>query len=163
MTNFILFQVGIALLVFFHILYPYPKRRYGTHERLGFSMEFVNAFDIMDIVENIPCIQMDDGWIWFCFVALGISAIHLAFPIGLTGEDEEEENPQWKKILSSAVTLIFTDIAFAIIRVHVMARQKTFQIGFNFLSKNIMAALYRFCMIFKSMKALYVVDRYTFV
>ena len=106
---------------------------------------------------------MDDGWIWFCFVALGISVIHLAFPIGLTGEDEEEENPQWKKILSSAVTLIFTDISFAIIRVHVMARQKTFQIGFNFLSKNVMAALYRFCMIFKSMKALYVTDRYTFV
>ena len=98
---------------------------------------------------------MDDGWIWFCFVALGISVIHLAFPIGLTGEDKEEKNPDWRKILSSAVTLIFTDISFAIIRGYVMVRQKTFQIGFNFLFKNIMAAIYRFCLIFKSMKALY--------
>ena len=152
-TNFFLFQAGIALLVLVHIVYPYPKRSYRTHERLGFSMEFLNAYDIMDIVENISCVQADDGWIVFYYFALGISVIHLAFPIGLTGE--EEEDPEWRKILSSAVTLIFTDISFAIIRAHVMAREKSFQIGFNFLAKNIMATIYRICLIFNAMKSLF--------
>ena len=152
-TNFFLFQTGIALLVLSHILYPYPKRPYRTHERLGFSMEFLNAFDIMDFVENISCVQTDDGWTVFYFLAVGISAIHLAFPVGLTGE--EEEDPQWKKIINSAVTLIFTDISFTIIRAHAMAEEKTFEIGFNFLSKNIMATVYRTCLIINAMKQLY--------
>ena len=151
-TNFFLFQTGIALLVLFQIIYPYPKRPYRTHERLGISMEFLNAYDIMDVVENISCVQMDDGWIAFYFIGLGISVIHLAFPVGLTGE--EEEDPQWGKILSSAVTLIFTDISFAIIRAHVMAQEKTFQIGFNFLSKNMMATVYRICLIFNAIASL---------
>ena len=91
-TKFFLFQTGITLLVLFHIIYPYPKRPYRTHKRLSFSMEFLNACDIMDI-ENYSCLRADDGWTALYFLALEVSVIHLAFPVSLTGE--EEEDPQW--------------------------------------------------------------------
>ena len=92
-TKFFLLQTGIALLVLFHIIYPYPKRPYRTHKRLSFSMEFLNASDIMYVAENISCLQADDGWTALYFLGLEVSVIHLAFPVNLTGE--EEEDPQW--------------------------------------------------------------------
>ena len=56
-------------------------------------MEFLNASDIMYVAENISCLQADDGWTALYFLGLEVSVIHLAFPVSLTGE--EEEDPQW--------------------------------------------------------------------
>ena len=104
----------------------------------------------MDVVDNISCIQTySTFWLAFFFIALAVSAFHLAFPIGLTEEDQDD--PQCGRIVSSIVALIFTDISFAVIRGKVMFHEKNVQLGFNFFSKNIMAALWRICLIIKAL------------
>lgn len=45
---------------------------------------------------------------------------------------------------------MFTDVAFAVIRGKVMLHEKNVQLGFNFFSKNVMAALWRICLITKA-------------
>lgn len=148
--NFFLFHGGIALLILAHVLYPYPIRRGNkNHDHFAIAIELLNAYDIMDVVDNISCIQTYST-VWFAifFIALAVSAFHLAFPIGLTEKDRCD--PQWGRIISSIITLMFTDMAFAVIRGKVMLHEKNVQLGFNFFSKNVMAALWRICLITKA-------------
>ena len=72
----------------------------------------------------------------------------MVFPISLSEEDERD--PQKGRILSSVITLIFTDIMFAILLFRVMIYGKDTQLGFNFFSKNVMAAICRFFLILKT-------------
>ena len=139
-------------MVFTYILYPYPNRKYERGEIFAIAIEFLNAFDIMDLVENIGCIQSyTDGWIWPFYIALGFSAILLAFPVGLTEKDEHD--PQGIRIISSVMTLIFTDVLFCIIRCYVMVKEKSVQLGFNFFLKNLLAAVCRIILICKSCRS----------
>ena len=102
----------------------------------------------MDLVENVMCIQTySTGWVVVFYLALVVSTFHLAFPISLTEEDSND--PQWGRIASSVVTLIFTDIFFAFIRGKVMLSEKSLQLGFNFFSKNILAGICRTFLIIK--------------
>ena len=101
-------------MVFTYILYPYPNRKYERGEIFAIAIEFLNAFDIMDLVENIGCIQSyAEDWILIFDIVLGFSTILLAFPIRLTEDDEDD--PQCCRIFSSLLKLIFTDILFSII------------------------------------------------
>ena len=140
------------------ILYPYPQRVFDeqdpdesiqrSNERFTIVIEFLNAYDIMDLVENVMCIQTySTGWVVVFYLALVVSTFHLAFPISLTEEDSND--PQWGRIASSVVTLIFTDIFFAFIRGKVMLSEKSLQLGFNFFSKNILAGICRTFLIIK--------------
>ena len=153
-----MFHGGIALLVLTLILYPYPKRIYDeneeedsierSNERFAIAIEFLNAYDVMDVVENVMCIQSYSAvWVVVFYIALAVSVILLAFPISLTEEDAN--NPQWGRIGSSVATLIFTDVAFAAIGGKVMFSEKSFQPGFNFFSKNLFAGICRACLIVK--------------
>ena len=100
-------------------MYPYPKRQNKNYERFAIAVEFVSVYDIMDVINNSPCIQTCSvGWFVFFFVELAVSALHLVFSISLIKEDENDS--QCRRILSSLFTLVFTDISFAIIRGFVM-------------------------------------------
>ena len=72
----------------------------------------------------------------------------MAFPISLTEEDEKDSLKG--RVLSSIITLIFTDIMFVILRLRVMVYGKDTQVGFNFFSKNVMAAICRLPLIVKA-------------
>ena len=139
-------------MVLTYILYPYPDRKYERGEKAAIAIEFLNAFDIMDLVENIGCIQSYTvGWVRLFYIALAVSTILLAFPVGLTEDDEHD--PQGYRIISSAMTLIFTDVLFCIIRGHVMIKEESVQSGFNFFLKNLLAAICRFILICKSRRS----------
>lgn len=132
------------LIVLAHLAYPYPQRRNKPDERFAIAIEALNAYDIMDFVENITCIQTySTGWSVLLFIALAMSTLRLAFPISLIEEDEDD--PLCGRILSSTITLVFTDVLFAIMRGHVMVQENSLQLGFNFFSKNVMSA---FCRLF---------------
>ena len=157
-----MFHGGIALLVLALILYPYPQRIYDendqenpikhSNEHFAIAIEFLNAYDIMDVVENVMYIQTYSiGWVVAFYLALAFSAPHLAFPIILTEEDAND--PHWRrKMVSPVITLISTDFAFAAIRGKVMFTENSFQLGFNFFSKNIFAGI---CRIFLIIKVIY--------
>lgn len=131
------------------MLYPYPQRDSNPNENLAIAIELLNAYDIMDMVENITCFQKYSTFLLALFyMSLIISTLHVAFPIGLSEEDERD--PKKGRILSSIITLIFTDIMFAILRLYVMVHEKDTQLGFNFFSKNVMAAICRFSLIAKT-------------
>lgn len=83
------------------------------------AIELLNAFDMMDVVDNILCIQTySAGWVLFFLTTLVVSAFYLACLIGLI--EEVEYDPQSGKILSSLVTPIFTDVPFTMICGHVV-------------------------------------------
>ena len=131
------------------MLYPYPQRTSKPNENLAIAIELLNAYDIMDMVENITCFQTYSAFLLGLFyMSLMISALHVAFPISLSEEDDRD--PKKGRILSSIITLIFTDIMFAILRLCVMIYGKDAQLGFNFFSKNVMAAICRFFLIGKT-------------
>ena len=106
----------------------------------------------MDLVENIGCIQSYRvGWIVVIFyIALGFSTLLLAFPVGLT-EDDEDDPPRCR-ILSSLMTLIFTDVLFCFIRLYVMIKNGSAQSGLNFFVKNLLAAFFRGELIYKNIR-----------
>ena len=136
-------------MVLAHMVYPYPQRSNKPDKHFAIAIEALNAYDIMDFVEIITCIQTySTGWLVLFFIVVAVSTLRMAFPISLTEEDED--NPQFGRILSSAITLVFTDILFAIMRGHVMVQEDTLQIGFNFFSKNVMSA---FCRLFLIVRA----------
>ena len=138
------------LIVLAHLVYPYPQRRNKPDQRFAIAIEALNAYDIMDFVENITCIQTySTGWSVLLFIALAVSTLRLAFPISLIEEDEDD--PLCGRILSSTITLVFTDVLFAIMRGHVMIQENSLQLGFNFFSKNVMSA---FCRVFLIVRAI---------
>ena len=131
------------------MLYPYPQRKSNPDENLAIAIELLNAYDIMDMVEYITCFQTySTVLLGLFYMSLIISALHVAFPISLSEEDKED--PKKGRILSSTITLIFTDIMFAILRLYVMIYGKDTQLGFNFFSKNVMAAICRSSLIVKT-------------
>ena len=86
------------MLVISHIVYPYPQRRMKTSEKIAVTLQFLEVFDIMDIVENITCFQTySREWLALFYFSLAVSSIHLAFPISVTEEDEKD--PIWGRIL----------------------------------------------------------------
>ena len=55
------------------------------------AVEFLNAFDILDMVTDIGCIQTYEvGWFILYFIALGVSSLLLACPAGLDKDDDDD-------------------------------------------------------------------------
>ena len=132
-------------------MYPYPKRRnQNRFDNIAIAIDILNAFDIMAFVDNISCIQpYSTGGLLFFFITLAVSAFHLAFPIGLINEDEVD--PRTGRTSIFLVTPIFTDIFFVIIRGHMMVYEDSLQLGLNFFSKNVVAGIWRLCLIGKTL------------
>lgn len=148
-VHFVMFQIVMIILVLTHLLYPFPNRHYKRGELYAIGIEFLNAFDIMDLVADIGCVQSyQTGWLVWFFIATGASTLLLAFPCGL--EDRDDEDPKPLQRWTSILTLLFTDISFFILRSVVIHNEKSVQSGFNFLMKNLLAAVIRFVLIVKS-------------
>lgn len=129
-----------------YIIYPFPDRSYSFAEKMAIGMEFLNALDIMDMVADIMCFQTySSGWKFYFFLAIGVSALMLAFPIALTEDDEQDA--YWGRCLSSSLTLVFTDVSFAILRGYVLFYEKQLQAGFTFFLKNIIVSIIRIILV----------------
>lgn len=75
------------LLVTF-IIYPLPRRAYTSSEYLAIAVEFINAFDIMDMVGDFEFVKhYGTAWEVLYYVSLGTSVILVAFPIKIENED----------------------------------------------------------------------------
>ena len=138
-------------MILVQFVYPYPKRRnQNQFNNIAIAVDILNAFDIMALVDNVSCIQpySFEGLLLF-FVTLAVSAFHLAFPIGLKEEDEVDPRPGRTSIF--LVTPILTDIFFVITRGQVMVYEDSLQLGFNFFSKNLVAGIWRLCLIGKAL------------
>ena len=138
-------------MILVQFLYPYPKRRnQNRFDNIAIAIDTLNAFDIMALVDNISCIQpYSTRGLLFFFITLAVSAFHLAFPIGLINEDEVD--PRTGRTSIFLVTPIFTDIFFVIIRGHMMVYEDSLQLGLNFFSKNVVAGIWRLCLIGKAL------------
>lgn len=98
------------------------------------------------MVADIMCFQTySSGWKFYFFLAIGVSALMLAFPIALTEDDEQDA--YWGRCLSSSLTLVFTDVSFAILRGYVLFYEKQLQAGFTFFLKNIIVSIIRIILV----------------
>lgn len=138
-------------MILVQFVYPYPKRRsQNRFDNIAIAIDTLNAFDIMALVDNISCIQpYSTRGLLFFFITLAVSAFHLAFPIGLINEDDFD--PRTGRTSIFLVTPIFTDIFFVIIRGHMMVYEDSLQLGLIFFSKNVVAGIWRFCLIGKAL------------
>ena len=138
-------------MILVQFVYPYPKRRsQNRFDNIAIAIDTLNAFDIMALVDNISCIQpYSTTGLLFFFITLAVSAFHLAFPIGLINEDDFD--PRTGRTSIFLVTPILTDIFFVIIRGHMMVYEDSLQLGLIFFSKNVVAGIWRFCLIGKAL------------
>ena len=82
MMDYIMLQIAMVILLLAYMLYPLPKRAYVLGEYLAIAIEFMNAFDIMDMLSDIEfVIHYGLFWVVLYYVSLGTSTILLAFPI----------------------------------------------------------------------------------
>ena len=87
-ADFIILQLAITILMLTYIVYPLPKRAYVLRDYLGLAAEFLNAFDVMDMVSDIAYIRhCDIGWIVVFYASLGTSVILFSFPIHIEEDD----------------------------------------------------------------------------
>ena len=138
-------------MILVQFVYPYPKRRsQNRFDNIAIAIDTLNACDIMALVDNISCIQpYSTTGLLFFFITLAVSAFHLAFPIGLINEDDFD--PRTGRTSIFLVTPIFTDIFFVIIPGHMMVYEDSLQLGLIFFSKNVVAGIWRFCLIGKAL------------
>ncbi|XP_065657757.1 uncharacterized protein LOC105844167 isoform X1 [Hydra vulgaris] len=93
--DFIILQMAMPVLLLTFIIYPLPQRAYSGAEYLAIALEFMNAFDIMDMVPDIFYIRgYGIGWFVIFYTSLGISVIMLSFPVKI-----ETDNIFWPDLL----------------------------------------------------------------
>lgn len=140
------------------MIYPYPDKKYSNEEKFTLAIAGLNAYDIMDLVEKTPYIETYPFfWLILLGIALTVSTFLMAFTIPLFGDTEFQHRffPHWKGILCSFATLLFTDILFALIRLKMMIAEGSLAMGFNFFSKNILAAVCRLVFIVHGMRKIH--------
>ena len=88
MSDFIFLQMVMPLLMFSFIIYPLPQKAYVLSEYLGIALEFMNAFDIMDMLSDLSfALQYGTIWVVVYYLSMSISAILIAFPVKIENED----------------------------------------------------------------------------
>ena len=158
MTDYIMLHVPMVILLLAYMLYPFPKRAYVLGEYLAIAIEFINAFDIMDMQSDIKfVIHYGPAWVALYYASLGTSTVLLAFPIKIEDDTVESKSSTkfgfWKTIKALFV-VIFTDVLFATIRLKIMIDEKSAEYGFNMAVKNILLAILHFCYLLKNGKKL---------
>lgn len=148
--DFAILQTLTPLLVMTNLIYPLPIREKNKAAGTASVMiGLLNAFDISNVITDYKYIQHNNtaSKDWF-FVSVVISVILLAFPIGLDNEDNDDiENG---RIVKSAVSLIFTDVSFFVLRCIVMHKEKSLIMGLNFAYKNVIFAFISIYFILKN-------------
>ncbi|XP_057317726.1 uncharacterized protein LOC130662810 isoform X3 [Hydractinia symbiolongicarpus] len=141
--DYILLQLSIVLININYFIFPYPKRRFRTGEIFAVSLEFLDAFDMMDLITDTGCVQTyDDGYQVIYYMGLIITAFLLAFPVSM-----EKKEIRLVRIVVYSLTFLFTDVFFSIIRIKVMEGENSVFHGFHFLMKNLLAAMFRFWLV----------------
>ena len=74
----------MVILLLTYIVYPFPRRPYDIGAYLSLAIEFLNAFDIMDMLGDIAFIRnYDVSWRSIYYTSMGISVLLLSFPISI--------------------------------------------------------------------------------
>ncbi|XP_057317724.1 uncharacterized protein LOC130662810 isoform X1 [Hydractinia symbiolongicarpus] len=140
--DYILLQLSVVLLSINYFIFPYPKRRFRTGEIFAVSLEFLDAFDMLDLITDTGCVQTyEEGFQLIYYISLTVTALLLAFPISMEAKGKKI---RWIRIVIYSFTFLFTDVCFSIIRIKVMYSEQDVFHGFHFLMKNILAAVFRF-------------------
>lgn len=93
-SEYVIFQVAMIILLLTYIIYPLPRRSYDIGAYLALAIEFLNAFDIMDMLGDIAFIRnYDVGWRSIYYLSMGISVLLLSFPINI--EDDFVDFPRY--------------------------------------------------------------------
>ncbi|XP_057289545.1 uncharacterized protein LOC130612257 [Hydractinia symbiolongicarpus] len=158
--DFGVIQAGMILVCFTLALYPLCKPEKTKDQTRCFLsmtateffeklMKCVNAMDMIELVEDLGCIQRSDGmWVVLFYLALLISTLLLAFPEALNiDKDTENKWWEWLKVFTTFLTWVFTDICFVAIRLHVMVKEDNIQTGFSFVVKNLLFVVIHFLLL----------------
>ena len=99
-------QIAMVILLLTYIVYPFPRRAYELGAYLALAIEFLNAFDIMDMLGDLAFIRRYGmSWRAFYYSSLGISVLLLSFPIKI--EEDTVDFPKhfigWASRLVSQV------------------------------------------------------------
>ena len=103
MYDFILLQLVMLVMLLTFVIYPLPRRAYTYSEYIAVGVEFMNAFDTMDMISDLEFVQKyGPGWEVVFYISLGITAVLIAFPIKI--DDDDIVWPQNIKITSQSST-----------------------------------------------------------
>ena len=99
-------QIAMVILLLTYIVYPFPRRAYELGAYLALAIEFLNAFDIMDMLGDLAFVRgYGISWLLFYYFSLGISVLLLSFPIKI--EEDTVDFPKhfigWASRLVSQV------------------------------------------------------------
>eukprot|EP00112_Aurelia_sp_Birch-Aquarium-sp1_P012045 Seg253.17 transcript_id=Seg253.17/GoldUCD/mRNA.D3Y31 product="hypothetical protein" protein_id=Seg253.17/GoldUCD/D3Y31 len=99
-------QLAMVILLLTYIVYPFPRRAYELGAYLALAIEFLNAFDIMDMLGDLAFIRgYGISWRIFYYFSIGISVLLLSFPIKI--EEDLVDFPKqfigWASIFVSQV------------------------------------------------------------
>ena len=84
----------MVILLLTYIVYPLPRRSYDVGAYLALAVEFLNAFDIMDMLGDIAFIRhYGKGWKAIYYMSMSISVLSLSFPINI--EDDFVDFPTY--------------------------------------------------------------------
>ena len=142
MRFFYVLLATLLILIINSMVYPYPKStgKLSASIIIGFS-----AFDVIDIAEltfsDIGCIQNYSGW-WQAafFLALGLSAIMTTFYCGL---ERGEDDPSITDFTATAVSWIFNDVFYILVRSKVIHEEKKAYFTLIFMMKECLSVFLR--------------------
>ncbi|XP_066920562.1 uncharacterized protein [Clytia hemisphaerica] len=88
MYDFILLQLVMLVMLLTFVIYPLPQRAYTYSEYIAVGMEFINAFDTMDMIGDLVFVRnYGYGWMTVYYLSLGVTAVLIAFPVKIEEED----------------------------------------------------------------------------
>ena len=88
MYDFILLQLAMLVMLLTFVIYPLPQRAYTYSEYIAVGMEFINAFDTMDMIGDLIFVRnYGYGWMTVYYLSLGVTAVLIAFPVKIEEED----------------------------------------------------------------------------
>ena len=120
------------------------------------AIEFLNIYDIMDLLKDLACLKYIKGpWRAIKYVSMGISVLLICIPLDISkdllqperGNDNQNEANQTERpeeameescmrIFKLITTIIFMNISFTVMRVRVMVEYETIDNGFIMSVKN---------------------------
>lgn len=129
------------------MIYPYPEDEGNTISTLSHGFA---ALDILDMAElmfgDVACYQTyGPAGLFFFYLALGVSAILIAFSYGL--EQQQKEKHDKKDWWSTFMNMIFNDLLFFSLRVTTMIKQGHAYFGVIFASKELLSFFVRLFML----------------
>ena len=131
----------LLVLIINSMVYPFPK---NTGKLSAFIIGF-SAIDVLDLAEltfsDIGCIQNYNGvWQTAFYLALGMSAIMTTIYCGL---EQGEDDPKITDFIATAVSWIFNDVLYIVVRSKVIYEQKHAYFTLIFMMKECLSVVIR--------------------